>query len=110
MRIALIVLLLLVIGCGKPNQVATEGVSDKQLEDKDLAIIKCIEECKKADRINIDIGPCLSDNIIKDWVCDVAHDPREAVDNLKDNQCSAYGKTARHFVEVNADCEVIRVY
>mgnify|MGYP001583584930 CR=1 FL=1 len=110
MKRVLILLLVLVIGCGRPNQVVTKGVSDKQLENKDLAVIKCIEECKKASRINIDVGPCLSNQIIEDWVCDVAHNPREAVDNLAENQCNTFGKQAHHFVEVNTDCEIIRIF
>lgn len=59
---------------------------------------------------------CLSNQIhINDknseetWVCDVAHQPRTAEDNLPVNQCSSYraGK-AKHFVEVTPECEFIR--
>lgn len=110
MKIALVLLLVFVISCGKPNEVVSEGVSDKQLEDKDLAVIKCIDECKKADRININVGPCLSNNIIEDWVCDVAHDPRQDVDNFAENQCNTFGKQAHHFIEVNTDCKLIRIF
>jgi len=55
-------------------------------------------------------GPCLLDPEPQnsDYVCDVAHSPREAVDNEPANQCSSYGKTAHHFVEVAPDCSFIR--
>jgi hypothetical protein len=60
-------------------------------------------------------GLCLSNNLgdydknLVSWVCDVAHSPREAIDNQPENQCSAYreGK-ATHFVEVDLNCNLIR--
>ena len=55
-------------------------------------------------------GPCLSNEIVEDWVCDVAHSPRQAVDDLPENQCPAYGDKASHFVEVDPDCNFIRKY
>jgi hypothetical protein len=83
---------------------------------EEIARITCIEECKNRLDLEIDLseGPCLSDGdvnwMIEDWVCDVAHSPREDVDNQPENQCRAYreGK-AHHFVEVDPDCNFIRV-
>ena len=56
-------------------------------------------------------GPCLSNELMPDWVADIAHDPRLPVDNLPENQCSAFrdGK-AEHFVELDVNGEVIKVY
>ena len=74
-------------------------------------IKRCINECKsRKDTEDLSKGPCLSNEIAPDWVCDVAHNPREAVDNKPENQCSAYreGK-AHHFIEVAANCTIIRV-
>ena len=72
----------------------------------------CIQICQKTTKDLID-GPCLSDDNpdwnIDDWVCDVAHDPRQDVDNLPENQCSAYREgRAKHFVEVDTNCNLIR--
>ena len=58
-------------------------------------------------------GPCLSDNNpdwnITDWVCDVAHSPRQPVDDLSENQCQAFRNgQAHHFVEVDPSCNFIR--
>ncbi len=81
------------------------------------AVDSCILLCKlaKSDRVPLSTGPCLSDMYadkwsVPDWVCDVAHAPRLPVDNLPENQCSTFreGK-AHHFVEVDENCQVIRV-
>jgi hypothetical protein len=43
------------------------------------------------------------------WVADMAHDPRQDVDDDPENQCAAYreGK-ADHFVELDPEGEFIR--
>jgi len=110
MRVALLLLLmtasLIISGCVQQGDQTTQSVSEQAKQ-------KCIETCMM---INWDLtnrSPCLSDNNtawnISDWVCDVAHSPRQPVDNLPENQCSAFreGK-ARHFVEVGPDCKIIR--
>ena len=76
------------------------------------AVSSCLKICKEAN-ISLENGPCLSDSNsewdITDWVCDVAHSPRQTVDNLLENQCSAYRDgQAHHFVEVDPDCNFIR--
>lgn len=74
----------------------------------------CVNLCLKAKHqgLDLDNGPCLSDFMdwnINDYVCDVAHWPRQAVDNLRQNQCDAwYSGLAKHFVEVTPNCEFIR--
>lgn len=90
-------------------------VNTKQQADVDVAKIKCIELCQQ-DKLNMseiqfNDGPCLSGQIIPDWVCDVAHNPRQTVDNEEANQCAAYRQgQAHHFVEVNVNCNFIRSY
>jgi hypothetical protein len=79
--------------------------------EKDRATAACIELCQSSLSNGQDLtnGPCLSNEIISNWVCDVAHSPREAVDNLAENQCSAYREgLAKHFVEINIDCSFIK--
>lgn len=101
-RNALFLLLFLLIGCIQQTTVSVEQ--------------QAIEECEMICLINSwengwQDGPCLSNEIIGDWVCDVAHSPRQPVDDLPENQCSAFreGK-ARHFVELSPDCTVIKTY
>jgi len=76
--------------------------------EKDRVTTACIELCQSF-KGDLSSGPCLSNEIISNWVCDVAHSPRQAVDNLEENQCSAYRESlAKHFVEVDANCDFIR--
>jgi len=85
--------------------------------DPDYVIAKreCIKLCEsilQATNENISHGPCLSDNVegyVEDWVCDVAHSPRQPVDNLPENQCQEFREgRAKHFVEVDPDCNFIK--
>jgi len=77
---------------------------------------KCESLCELALNSGLDLssGPCISNNmapgrISEGWVCDVAHSPRQAVDDDPTNQCSAYRiGTAKHFVEVDTSCNLIR--
>ena len=43
----------------------------------------------KAQGVDMTNGPCLG-FVAPDWVADVAHDPRQAVDDDPANQCAAY--------------------
>lgn len=77
----------------------------------------CINLCVSAKQkgMNLSNGPCLSDNNSEwqheGWVCDVAHKPRIAVDNLPENQCQEFRRgKANHFIEVNENCEIIKVW
>jgi hypothetical protein len=102
----IIIGIILINGCvgGEIPESITQGV-------KSSCISLCNEELEKG--TNLENGPCLSDNTpnwnIENWVCDVAHSPRENVDNLRENQCDDWhNKKASHFVEVYPNCEFIR--
>jgi len=81
--------------------------------DRERAIIEAqkIFVKQKAEGVDMSAGPCLSNEIIPDWVADVAHWPRQEVDDDPANQCSAFreGK-AHHFVELDTDGNFIRAY
>ena len=89
-------------------------IKQPYVTDEDKAVYTCVFLCKAAgnEGQRLDKGPCLSSGLeaweVEDWVCDVAHKPRDAVDNLPENQCPEYGVTANHFVEVDPDCAFIR--
>jgi hypothetical protein len=62
----------------------------------------------KARGVDMSRGPCLG-VIARGWVADVAHDPRQPVDDLPQNQCAAYRNgTAAHFVELDPEGNLIR--
>lgn len=60
--------------------------------------------------VDFSTGPCLSNALLPDWVADIAHNPRVALDDLPENQCSAYVQgTVKHFVELDIGGSLIRV-
>lgn len=55
-------------------------------------------------------GPCLADPLMKDWVTDIVHNPRQPVDDLPHNQCQSYTeKRSKHIVELDTEGNVVRV-
>jgi hypothetical protein len=100
----LIISLVLVSGC-------TGQVRDDAESVKKSAIDACVNICKYFKDKDISNGPCIGDPMSEnpDWVCDVAHSPRQDVDNLPENQCLTYRENkASHFVEVDTNCNLIR--
>jgi len=99
----LAILLIFVSGCKK-----------SEIAEEDALIQECINACKNALENGVDLstGPCLLDPMSNpEWVCDVAHKPRQAIDNKRENQCNAWHNgSAKHFIEVTPNCELIRVY
>ncbi len=93
------------------NLTGLEAVETGKKAAKDIAISKAKDLFKQklAEGLDMSNGPCLSNEIIPDWVVDVAHNPREAIDNQPENQCSAFreGK-AHHFVELDPMGNLIR--
>jgi hypothetical protein len=56
-------------------------------------------------------GPCIGERLpgLPDWVADIAHDPRRAVDDQPQNQCSRFrAGQAHHFVELDPSGRLIR--
>jgi len=115
---------LLLSGCGekKTNDnsnsftaaevvTGTASIKIKDRADKDLAVGRAQELYRVMFIGGQDLsdGPCISNEVIPGWVADIAHNPRETVDELPQNQCSAYRDgTAKHFVELDPDGNLIR--
>lgn len=57
-----------------------------------------------ARKVDLSSGPCLG-KIADDWVLDIAHLPRQPIDDLSQNQC----QNVRHFVEMSLKGEIIHV-
>jgi len=85
--------------------------SNTNYPDASEATSKCRQACMdlQLTRMDFSNGPCINDNIIADWVCDVVHEPRQPIDDVPANQCPSFGIATHHFVEVNENCRIIRV-
>jgi hypothetical protein len=102
--IAGVLLAVLVTGCG--------GGSGASQSDRDRAIAAAkflfAGQAKGGDLAR---GPCLSESLpgLSDWAVDVAHDPRQAVDEVPTNQCaSVRAGQVHHFVELTPGGQLIR--
>jgi hypothetical protein len=121
MTIGFSAVLLGLAGCGAPvadpaeqavNALTGLGtVEQGEVVKKDFAVAQCkvLWQEKFAQGEDFSSGPCLADEIITDWSCDVAHSPRQAVDEQSANQCAAYraGQT-HHFVELDLSGQLIK--
>lgn len=66
---------------------------------------------KKDQGIDFTDGPCLTNDLLPDWVVDIVHNPRQTIDNLPENQCAAFMEgRAKHFVELDSEGNVVRVF
>jgi hypothetical protein len=100
-RSSLLVFLLVLSACGG-------GPSESE---RDAAIAAARQAYDEAVEQGVDMsnGPCLG-VIMDNWVADVAHNPREDIDDEPANQCEAYRRgDADHFVELDPDGTVIGV-
>lgn len=63
---------------------------------------------KKQGGLDMENGPCLG-KIAEDWVLDIAHNPRQPVDDKVENQCAEYRQgQAHHFIELDPDGKLIQ--
>src|SRR3989344_7796669 len=72
--------------------------------DKAVGQARKVYEEKKDEGINFSNGPCLSNDLVKGWVLDLVHSPRESIDNLPENQCAALREgRSTHFIEMDLE-------
>lgn len=65
---------------------------------------------KKKDGTDMSSGPCLG-KIAEGWVLDIAHNPRQPIDNKPENQCADIREgRASHFIELDPDGKLIKSY
>ena len=101
-------------GCGKKQVTEDETDTTEIINDEKILTDICINECKNALNLgrNLDNGPCLLNPIKENnkLVCDVAHSPRESIDNIPENQCSSFREEkSNRFIEVTPDCEFLKI-
>ena len=97
-------LVLLLVGLALP--MSCGGGEDAD----DATVARAQQAFARAQARGVDMarGPCLG-VIEPGWVADVAHDPRQDVDDDPANQCAAYRNgTADHYVELDPTGEYIR--
>ena len=105
-RVSALVLLAAVLaaGCARAEDVGDEGV-----EATAIAAAKAAYEKARLEGRDLSNGPCIADPLIPNWVADIAHDPRQPVDDEPANQCASYRSgESEHFVELDPDGNVIR--
>lgn len=84
--------------------------SDKIVKDDSVISKKALELYQKNKAQNVDLsnGPCLG--TIDNYAIDIAHTPREEVDDKLENQCPDYNNgKLKHFVELTPFGTIIRV-
>jgi hypothetical protein len=90
--------------------VRDDDVSDDERQQA-IEAAQAVYAAQAAAGVDFTNGPCISDELedVPGWSVDVAHDPREDIDDQPENQCQAYreGRTA-HFVELDPDGNLIR--
>ena len=80
----------------------------KTEQEAAIAAAKSAYAKAKAEGKDLESGPCLG-QVLPNWVADIAHNPRQLVDNLKENQCKDFIEgTVKHFVELDPQGKVIR--
>jgi hypothetical protein len=89
------------------------GGDDAPAGERDQAVAAAMDAYDDAEAKGVDFtsGPCIAEQLpgLDDWVADVAHDPREDVDDEAENQCQRYRDgEASHFVELDPDGNLIR--
>lgn len=90
------------------NFGSSEMIPKKELETA-INQAKYFYNQKKMRGEDFSNGPCLSNALMPGWVVDIVHEPRKAVDDLSENQCSAYLEGgAKHFVELDIDGNFVR--
>lgn len=114
-KTALVVLMsiILLTGCAKKSpqtsSTSTATSAPDALKDKDEIFKNALNLYAQKKQAGQDMknGPCLG-KIADDWVLDIAHNPRQAVDNKPENQCADFREgRAHHFIELDPDGNLI---
>ena len=103
--VAIATVVLVLASCGGGNEVSGRE------RDRAIAAAKQSHEDAVSRGQDLDVGPCIAEQLpgLADWVADVAHDPREDIDDEPENQCRRYREgEASHFLELTPAGQVIR--
>lgn len=90
------------------NKQSPAPSTQTKIDDEALknALNLFAEEKKKG--TDFSSGPCLG-LVAPDWVLDIAHNPRQPIDDKEENQCAEFrNQQAKHFIELDPDGRLIR--
>lgn len=100
-----VALLILLSACG--GSAKTPSGEQQQA----VAAAQQVYQQAKSKGTDFSAGPCIAEQLssLPDWSVDVAHNPRQAIDDQPANQCQLFrqGKT-HHFVELDPQGKLIR--
>jgi hypothetical protein len=102
----LLVTALALAACGSSGSQVSQSDRDRAVDGAQTAYSDYVATGQDLTR-----GPCISEGLpgLADWVVDIAHDPRQPVDDEDANQCSRYREgEAHHFVELDERGTLIR--
>jgi Tfp pilus assembly protein PilP len=105
-RFSLLALVAVVVVSGCGGGSPSQDVRDRAVNEAMAAYRQA-----KDDGTNLSRGPCIAEQLpgLADWVADVAHDPRQPVDDVPANQCRRFrAGQAHHFVELDTSGRLIR--
>lgn len=92
-------------------KTAQSPVSQEQAASQDEALKNALNvySQKRDQSVDLTNGPCLG-IIANDWVLDIAHNPRQDIDDKSENQCPDFKEgRAHHFVELDPDGKLIKI-
>lgn len=104
LAVAFASVVLVALGCGG------DDVSEDERARAVAEAMKAYEKAVSRGR-DLDAGPCIAGELpgLPAWAADVAHDPREDIDDEPENQCRRFREgEASHFVELTPEGELIR--
>lgn len=98
--------LLLILGACDAGE--GEGSRDT-LAGREDAITECIKLCEFniSNEADLSQGPCLNEEVVEDWACDIINVPPQEADELPANQCEDHPDLVEHIVSLDPDCKLL---
>ncbi len=92
------------------EQPTARSVAEKIVGDEAIKNAANVYAAQKRAGVDFTNGPCLG-IVAPDWVADIAHNPRQPVDDMPQNQCADFrAGRARHYIELDPDGKLIKMY
>lgn len=99
------------MSCGDDDDdedVTPADVGDETDAERAVELAREAYDEAVAAGVDLSNGPCISEDLQPGWVADIAHDPRQEIDNDPANQCQSFlNGEAEHFVELDPEGNLI---